>query len=429
MTNWIDLTNFAIASGGIVTAGLGLFLVITSPYIRKSQKGFFILFFGLMNAYILSDFLSQISLILTGPEQHQLSKTAVFGESLFSSILMPLLTYYMLTCAGESLKNSIILYISVSLEAVYLILLVITQFTSAIYYITEDNVYHRGSWYPVLLIPPVLSMIMNLGTLMYKRTALRPKQQIAFTIYLIIPLICMVIQMFFYGLLLTVIGTSVSALIMLLFILTDQMEQYVRQQEINAKQRASITVLEMRPHFIYNTMTSIYYLVKQDSDKAQQVILDFNNYLRKNFTAIVKEDTIPFTEELEHAKAYLSVEQVRYEDMILVTYDIPHTNFRIPPLTLQPIVENAVKYGLDPEEAPLNIYIQTRMSEHGSEILIQNSGSGFAEQDNEEPHIALNNIRERLALMCHGTLTIRSIMGGGTIVTIQIPNIPKRSDK
>ena len=136
----------------------------------------------------------------------------------------------------------------------------------------------------------------------------------------------------------------------------------------------------------------------------------------------MKENTIPFHEELEHTQAYLAVEQVRYENMIVVHYDTPHTSFRLPPLTLQPIVENAVKYGLDPDAEPLNIHIQTRKTEHGSEITIKNNGSSFIEYGDKEPHIALNNIRERLTLMCHGTLTIGPLMSGGTIVTIQIPN-------
>lgn len=422
MTNWIDLTNFAITVGGFEIAGLGLFLVIAFPYISKNQRTFFIIFFSLLNMYIASDLTSQISLILLSPDHYLLSKLAVFGESLFSSILMPLLTYYMLVCAGEDIKKNIFLYISSTLWGIYFILLVITQFTTGIYYITQDNIYYRGSWYPVLLIPLVLSMLFNLGLLIYKRSAIKPKQRIAFAIYLSVPFLCMVIQMFSYGLLLAVIGTSISAFVMVMFILTDQMDQYVKQQVINARQRASITVLEMRPHFIYNTMTSIYYLCKQDPDKAQQVILDFNNYLRKNFTAIVKENTIPFNEELEHTQAYLAVEQVRYENMIVVHYDTPHTSFRLPPLTLQPIVENAVKYGLDPDAEPLNIHIQTRKTEHGSEITIKNNGSSFVEYDDKEPHIALNNIRERLTLMCHGTLTIGPLTSGGTIVTIQIPN-------
>lgn len=94
--------------------------------------------------------------------------------------------------------------------------------------------------------------------------------------------------------------------------LLDQVDQYISQQKELSDQRAKILVLQMRPHFIYNTMMSIYYLCAQNSQKAQQVILDFSIYLRKNFTAITKKETVPFSEELEHTRAYLAVEQVRF---------------------------------------------------------------------------------------------------------------------
>ena len=205
---------------------------------------------------------------------------------------------------------------------------------------------------------------------------------------------------------------------MFLFILSNQIDQYILQKEENAKQRASINVLEMRPHFIYNTLTSIYYLCEQNPEKAQELILDFNTYIRKNFTAIAKEDTIPFAEELEHTSAYLAVESVRFEDKLSVEYDTPHTHFRIPPLTLQPIVENAVKHGIDPELEPLHILIRTKEIKNCSEIIVEDNGPGFT--DNDEPHIALANIKERLELMCHGSLTIKSKENGGTCVTIKI---------
>ena len=81
-------------------------------------------------------------------------------------------------------------------------------------------------------------------------------------------------------------------LVMFGLILADNMDQFMHQQREIAMQKASINVLQMRPHFIYNTMMSIYYLCKQDPDKAQQVTLDFTSYLRKNFTAIASEETI-----------------------------------------------------------------------------------------------------------------------------------------
>jgi LytS/YehU family sensor histidine kinase len=308
-----------------------------------------------------------------------------------------------------------------TLWLVYVALLIFTQFSTEIYSISSKNVYQRGPWYFVLLVPPATMMIMNCISLFFRRKQLTKKQRAAFTVYLLIPLGCMLIQMFSYGLLMIVIGTSVSAMIMFVFILMDQVDHSIRQQKENAAQQASITVLQMRPHFIYNTLMSIYYLCKQDAEKAQQVILDFSSYLRKNFTAIAKADAIPFEEELEHTRAYLAVEQARFKDQLLVEFDTPFTDFRIPPLTLQPIVENAVKHGMDPELEPLFISISTRRQDGYAEITVDDSGPGYQPADDNEPHIGLDNVRERLKMMCKGDLTISRRDCGGTIVTIRIP--------
>ena len=217
------------------------------------------------------------------------------------------------------------------------------------------------------------------------------------------------------------IAIVIGALSMLSIILSDQIGQYLHQQREIAHQRTNIMVLQMRPHFIYNTMMSIYYLCKQNPDLAQQVTLDFTTYLRKNFTAIASEEPIPFTAELEHTRAYLAVEQAQYDEMLVVDYDTPVTNFRLPPLTLQPIVENAVKHGMDPDDAPLHIYIRTRHTGYGSEIVVTDNGRGFDPNDNSDPGIALNNIRQRLEMMCGGSLAITPGDSGGTVVTVTIP--------
>jgi LytS/YehU family sensor histidine kinase len=177
----------------------------------------------------------------------------------------------------------------------------------------------------------------------------------------------------------------------------------------------------MRPHFIYNTLMSIYYLCKQDADQAQRVILNFTTYLRRNFSALAMESTISFDEEMEHTKAYLAVEQARFQEGLKVRFDTPCTAFRIPPLTLQPIAENAVKHGLDPEKEALEISISTRKTDEWIEIMVKDNGPGFKPADEDNPQIALKNIRERLDLMCKGTLTIDSGEEGGTVVTIRLP--------
>ena len=184
------------------------------------------------------------------------------------------------------------------------------------------------------------------------------------------------------------------ALTMFALILTDNMKKYIQQREI-ANQRANVMILQMRPHFIYNTMMGIYYLCDQDCEKAKQVTLDFTTYLRKNFAALANEDTVPF--------------------------NTPHTLFRLPPLTLQPIVENSVKHGMAASNDPIHITVVTRQTDTASEIIVEDDGPGFKPADDNEPHIALKNIRERLELMCKGTLEISPREGGGTSVKVTIP--------
>ena len=347
----------------------------------------------------------------------------VYFQYLLVSLPMPMFTGYLLHLCGEDLRKSTLFRLVIGLWGIYFILLGIAQCTTFLYYVTPDNEFIRGSWHPLLVAPLAAIMLLNLAGVIRRRNRLPDKYYVAFLIHLLPMTVATLIHAVIYVLLLVVFGLSFSMLSMFGIILCDQIEQYMRQQREIAHQRASIMVLQMRPHFIFNTMMSIYYLCAQDSKKAQQVTLDFTSYLRKNFSAIASENTIPFVNELEHTRAYLAVEQVQFEDSLFVEYDTPHTRFRVPPLTLQPIVENAVKHGMDPDSAPLRICIRTRETDAGHEITVEDNGPGFAQtnMDESEPHIALANIQQRLEIMCGGKLTVMPREGGGTVVKVILP--------
>ena len=108
--------------------------------------------------------------------------------------------------------------------------------------------------------------------------------------------------------------------------------------------------------------------------------------------------------------------------MLVVDWDTPFTHFRLPPLTLQPIVENAVKHGMNPYLGPLHVMIRTRHTDFGAEITVEDTGPGFDPSDESKPHKALENIRQRLEMMCGGDMTIQPRESGGTVVTITIPD-------
>ena len=415
MYDLISLINFSGAAAAFMLMLLGLLFTMVNRVMDRKKKKFFLVMYSVLFLYITADILNQLS------GHYVLSQVTLFLDSFFSSVIMPMLTWYMLFLQGMDWRKSPVFRTVFFLWSFYFVMLCVTQFTTVIYYYTPDNVYHRGPFYPLLLVSPVLIMFINLVYLIRKKDCLNRKQFTALLLCFLIPMTAMILLICFYGLYQIVFASALSVLAMLSFTVWDLMEQYIRQQEEIVKQRSRIMVLEMRPHFIFNTMTSIYYLCEQDAVKAQQVILDFTTYLRRNFDAVVKENMIPFLSELEHTKAYLAVEQVRFADKLFVEFDTPHIMFRIPPLTLQPIVENAVKHGIDPELDSLYITVQTRETENGSEIIVKNTGPGFKSSDNDEPHIALENIRKRLTMMCGGTLTIISGEESGTIVKIFIP--------
>ena len=115
------------------------------------------------------------------------------------------------------------------------------------------------------------------------------------------------------------------------------------------------------------------------------------------------------------------MEQAQFASKLVVDYDTPHTQFHVPPLTLQPLAENAVKHGMNPNTVPLRVCIRTRKTEAGNEVVVEDNGPGFDPAIANEPHTTLANIRQRLAMMCDGTLDIAPREGDGTVVKVTVP--------
>ena len=418
MITWYTIFTFSIISAALLTAMLGIWLTAIIPLIDRWSKRFFFAYFTALMACSL---VSLADLIIYQYIGMGALRIFAFLEVLLLSLPLPMLTAYLLHSCKRDIKKNTVFRVVEGCWMMFSLLLVSTLFTDHIYYITPNGQFQRGAWYPLLVVPLSAIMILNFLCLLRWRRQLSQKYYHGFLIAIIPITAVLIVHIFVDVTALIDISTVLSAISMFGIIISEQIEQNFRQQQEIARQRASVNVLQMRPHFIYNTMMSIYYLIAQDTEKAQKITLDFTTYLRKNFTALAKDEAVPFTEELEHTRAYLAVEQTRFEDELFVEFDTPHTFFRIPTLTLQPIVENAVKHGLDPELNPLYVTIKTRQTNDGSVITVEDTGPGFKDGDNNEPHIALANIQERLRMICGGTLTISPRENGGTIVTVFVP--------
>ena len=419
MTSWVDIVGYSVGGAMLLMMIFGIAFSAILPAIDRWSKGYFITFFSMLLLSV-SVFYTDI-IIYKIPDMAQTERVLVFLEFLSVSPLMQMPTVLMLHRCGESIKKSLLFRAVLAIWGVYLIVLIIAQFTDAFYYIASDIQFFRGPLFILIPLPMVLMMVLNIVGVIRRRKKLSKRYFTAILVYLLPMTTALLIYLFNYLAIFIIFGMVLCAMMMFTFIISDNFEQYMRQQREIAHQRASVMVLQMRPHFIYNTMMGIYYLCDQDSGKAKQVTLDFTTYLRKNFTAIASEDTIPFQDELEHTRAYLAVEQAQFEDVLFVNFDTPHTMFRVPPLTLQPIVENAVKHGMKSSSEPIHISVVTRQTDNSSEIIVEDDGVGFNPVDDNEPHIALDNIRQRLELMCKGKLVISEREGGGLSVRVTIP--------
>lgn len=419
MTEWSDIVVYTLGGALLMMMAAGIALSALLPALDRWSKRYFITLFSLLLLYVIAMFADAI--IYKDPKMAAVENVIYITEYLFFSVLTLMPILLLLHRCSESIKNSVLFRTVVALWIIFLLIMVFAQFTDFIYYTEENNRYYRGPGYVLLLIPLIVIMILNIAAVFRRHKKLSKKYFIGLLVYLFTMTVAIVMHMLIAVDMMVVFGIALCALTMFGFIISDNMEQYMRQQREIAHQRSSVMVLQMRPHFIYNTMMGIYYLCDQDPAKAKQVTLDFTSYLRKNFTAIASEEMIPFNDELEHTRAYLAVEQAQFEDSLFVSFDTPHTMFRVPPLTLQPIVENAVKHGMNESCDPIHISVVTRQTDLSSEIIVNDDGPGFKPTDDDEPHIALNNIRQRLELMCGGTLEVAPREGGGTSVKVTIP--------
>ena len=419
MNEWAEIVSYSLGGALLVMMAFGIVFSAFMPALDRWSKHYFITLFSVLLLYVVVIFIDLF--IWADPDLASVEKTGVIFEYLLFSALTPLPMFFILHSCGESLNSSVPFRAVMALWGIFCLILFAAQFTDVFYCVTPDNQYQRGPLFALLILPVTAIMIINIVSLLRKRKKLSKRFFIALLIYLVPTAVFIIIYMFASIDVLVSFMISLCALTMLGFILTDNVEQYMRQQREIAHQRAGVMVLQMRPHFICNSMMGIYYLCDQNPEKAKQVTLDFTTYLRKIFAAIASEDTVPFKDELEHTRAYLAVEQAQFEDSLFVKFDTPHILFRVPPLTLQPIVENAVKHGMKSCNDPIHISVTTRQTDTASEIIVEDDGPGYNPVDDNEPHIALNNIRERLEMMCKGKLEIAPREGGGTVVKVTIP--------
>lgn len=188
------------------------------------------------------------------------------------------------------------------------------------------------------------------------------------------------------------------------------------------KSKTAIMLSQIQPHFLYNSLSAIRELCRQDPDEAREALCLFTTYLRGNMDSLKSEHPVHFSKELSHIETYLKLEKMRFGDDLKIVYDIQEDDFFLPSLTVQPLVENAVKHGVCSREDGGTVTLHTHREKGKIFITITDDGVGFDTTEEIGPqHVGIWNVQNRLRSMSRGTLQIESTPAVGTVVTITLP--------
>jgi sensor histidine kinase YesM len=350
----------------------------------------------------------------------------MYLRSSMEHILFPMIAYIELLLIAP-VKKKYILFLP---ELVVLIAEAVNLVgPRIIFYYTRHLDYKDG---PLFLLPYFVGMVYLLLLLRYSISFLKEKQMskgiaVVFIVFLTLLECYLEAAYIVVDLMDEIVALDVIIYYFyLVAIYQSEIKIKLRTSELELERsRRLLTLSQIQPHFMYNSLTSIIYLCDKDTAQAKSALIDFSKYLRKNVDAISRKGLVSIKEELEHTKVYLSLEKLRFAEDLNVEFDIRDDMFMLPVLSVQPMVENAVKHGINGSDSGCGtVRIVTEEMEKYHKITISDDGAGFdTDTINEldQSHVGIANVRKRLEDECGGELIINSFPEKGTRCVILIP--------
>lgn len=208
-------------------------------------------------------------------------------------------------------------------------------------------------------------------------------------------------------------------------------ERELREMREQLEQtRLKVSASQMQPHFLYNALASIRELVLEEPQYASDLIYDFTTHLRACIKAMASDQLVPFRQETENIKAYVNIEKMRFGDKlnIVYDYDLEECNFEIIPLSIQPLVENAIRHGIHERGAKGGtVWIRSYRFGESYFVEVEDNGVGFDVEsvmkditDGKKDSTGLVNLIYRFEKLMNAKVMVKSDIGVGTKVTVQI---------
>ena len=412
MTEYIILMPLLIQIIGLIYG------VMTDKYLRRSQK------FLMMNVITL------IILLIGQNCAEYVLKTSVSMPylrtlvSIFGYILRPTILVLFAKIVVPNRKH----YLAWGMLAAHSLAYLTATFSHWVFFIDEHNRFHRGPiGYTAYFMSSLLLIYLVVVTIYEYRHRKSSLVVVLLNAGFIVISALLELTPAYYDYPVSYLTIAVVSCSLFYYIWLHL--EFVRDHEdaLMSEQRIKIMMSQIQPHFLYNTLSTIQSLCISDPKMAFSTTEKFGTYLRHNIDFLEQPELIPLEKELEHTRIYADIEMIRFPK-ISVEYDIQADNFKLPPLTIQPLVENAIRHGVRGMDDG-KVTVTTKEENGYYKVIIKDNGTGFDPDtlgEQEGTHIGVANVRQRIEDMCTGTLEIDSEEGKGTEITISIPKTRRR---
>ena len=416
MTEYIILMPLLILVLGLTP------IVARDSYLNKQQKrimSWIIALIGVLIAQNVADYILQTAVSM--PYLRTL-------ESIVGYSVRPVIIVLFCILVKPNGKYTIAWILVAVNAAVYLT----AAFSRLPFYIDENNRFHGGFWYfgkTVFVVSFLLLFYLIYCTVSEYR---RKKTWIWIPIAnIVLVMIAPLLDISSLYRLYPVSYLTIAAVCCSLFYYIWLHLEFVKAHEsaLKAEQRIKLMMSQIQPHFLYNSLSSISELCETDPQKAQQMTDDFSEYLRYNLTALSSEKLVSFEKQLEQTEIYLKIEKTRFGDRVNTVYEIESRDFEVPTLTVQPLVENAVRHGICKRPGGGTVTVRSYETDTEYVIEIADNGVGFDTESiasDGKTHVGIENVRARLAYF-GDSLEITSELDAGTTAAIRVPK--KKSGK
>ena len=321
-------------------------------------------------------------------------------------------------------------YISLGICGVGVFLLMISQIFHIFYYFDDAGYYTSLAPAFILYAVPVISTVPFFILLIpfFKRIPDRGIFIIVFSF--ILTVLAAVAGFFIKEIPFFMIAFLTAGILFFVGCIRDCIRAVQKKEETIAQkdaaiteQRARIMQSQIRPHFIFNSLLAIKQLCLEEPKKASDALQHFSTFLRANLESLTDEKPVPIAREIECIKEYVALEQSDPSGRFTVNYDIAYNDFKVPLLSVEPMVENAIRHGVASKKSGGVVTIRTFLEGENAVVTVEDNGSGFGSETAQQAHhrsIGIQNVRDRLSLICGGELSIVNT-GNGTIVRMTIP--------